>query len=142
MIMKNNFLITFEFILILSFISSGLLNCNSSSIMIKESKIYPIQGTTNNLDEYYHVELKKYDIFKERNYSNSKSEYYDYFYYYISIYNFGYSESVELDINLDEYCPPVATRYITLDRSFFHNIIGFFTLRLYNNTTFIIRCHY
>lgn len=140
--MRSNIFIIYKFILILSLTYSGLVNCSSTSIMIKDSKIYPISGTTNNLKIYYNIELKNYNIFEERNYYNSETKYYDYFYYYISIYNFGYFESVELDINLDEYCPPVMNRYITLDRSFFHNLVGFLSLRLYNNTTFIIRCHY
>ena len=71
-----------------------------------------------------------------------KNPYYDYFSHKISIYNFGIFSSKELEINLDEYCPSIANRYISLEKPKFDEFIGYFTFRLYNRTDYIIKCHY
>jgi hypothetical protein len=70
------------------------------------------------------------------------NDYTDYFAHKITIYNFGLFASKTVEINLDEYCPSIINRYITLERSGFHNLLGYLVFRFYNRTVYIIRCHY
>jgi len=116
----------------------------------KDGKIYNYLSSLN----YYYIENpESYKEWEEKNkwrvvqvYYDKlvprNTGYYDYFYHKISIYNFGIYSTKEVEIKLDEYCPSITNRYITLERPFSHNLFGYFLLRLYNRTDYIIRCHY
>ena len=115
----------------------------------KDGKIYRYDAS---LGGYYIENPEPYDEWYRKNgwksqeyYNNFiyiKNYYYDYFSHKISIYNFGIFSSKELEINLDQYCPSIANRYITLEKPGFEEFIGYFIFRLYNRTNYIIRCHY